>query len=232
MFCIGNNLMCKEPTSGKELIEMMRGKYKNEFYKTLCFSQQVLTYKEGTLKSTEIMHEAYKSPGNLILKFISWDSGDGLIFSNDSLYTINKGAVGKAQYRLHDLLVLGFDVYNVEPEVTIANLKKLNYNLELISEDRCMGKDAWLVGDSSANCFWVDKTSLLFLKMQTRRNNNLRSVEFANYELIDGAPVATIINFYDNAGKLTMVEKYFDVRPFAKLESEIFNPDNFVTAKW
>ena len=166
MFCIVDDLMGIEPTSGKELIEMMRERYQNKFYKTLSFSQQILSFKE------------------------------------DSLYTINDGVVDKVEYHLHDLLVLGFDIYNVEPEVTIANIKKLNYNLDLITEDKCMGKDAWLVGDSSSNCFWVDKSNLLFLKMQTRRNDNSRSVEFINYEHIDGAPVATTIHFYDNTWKL------------------------------
>ncbi|MBP1631154.1 MAG: hypothetical protein H6Q15_2047 [Bacteroidetes bacterium] len=232
MFCIVDNLMGIEPTSGKELIEMMREKYQDKFYKTLCFSQQISRFKEDTVYSTEVMHEAYKSPGNLILKFRSWDCGDGLVFANDSLYTINDGVVDKVEYRLHDILVLGIDVYNVDPEVTIANIKKLNYNLDLITTDKCMGKDAWLVGDPSSNCFWVDKDNLLFLKVQTRRNDISRSVEFINYEYIEGAPVATTINFYDNNGKLTMVEKYFDVRPFAKVDSEIFDPKNFVSAKW
>ncbi len=130
------------------------------------------------------------------------------------------------------MLVLGFDVYNVETEITLSNIKKLDYNLDLIREDQCMGKDAWLVGDPSLNCFWVDRTTLLFLKMQTRRNGSARSVEFVKYEMIDGSPVATVINFYDSSGKLAMVEKYYDVRPFTEVPSEVFNPDNFASAKW
>jgi len=54
----------------------MNERYSGKFYKTLCFSQEVLRYNADTLISTEIMHEAYQSPGNLILKFKDWDSGE------------------------------------------------------------------------------------------------------------------------------------------------------------
>lgn len=93
---------------------------RDKFYKTLCFSQQISRFKEDTVYSTEVIHEAYKSPGNLILKFRSWDSGDGLVFANDSLYTINDGIVDKIEYHFHDILVLGIDLYNIDPESFVS----------------------------------------------------------------------------------------------------------------
>ncbi len=231
--CINTErLSGQEPSCGENLIKLMNERYSGKFYKTLCFSQEVLRYNADTLISTEIMHEAYQSPGNLILKFKDWDSGDGLIFTKDSLYTIQSGKVNKVQYRLHDLLILGLDVYNIETEITIKKLKKLNYNLSLISSDICMNKEAWCVGDKESNCFWVDKSNLLFLKMQVRDKERSRTVEFTEYKTIGGAPVATVINFYDTNNNLIMQERYFNVRPFAEVNPGIFIPENFLNSKW
>lgn len=45
-------------------------------------------------------------------------------------------------------------------------------------------------------------------------------------------PIATRIEFYDADGDLEMVEKYYDIKPFNKLEDVIFDPGNFVLSKW
>jgi len=221
-----------KPLSGKDLIEMMHERYMDKFYKSLTFSQEVLRYNDGKTDSVEVMHEAYLSPGNLILKFGDWESGEGLIFKDDSLYTIKGGKVSSVEYRIHDVLLLGLEVYNIDPEIAIEKLERLNYNLDLISEERCMGRQAWLAGDPAGNCFWVDKENLLFLKVRVRSNNRPRSVEFSKYEIIDDVPVATVIKFYNDKGDLEMVEKYFNVKPFNKLEKTIFEPENFVKARW
>lgn len=232
IFTISERLSGQEPSSGENLIKLMNERYSGKFYKTLCFSQEVLRYDADSLISTEIMHEAYQSPGNLILKFKDWDSGEGLIFTKDSLYTILSGKVDKVQYRLHDLLIIGLDIYNIEKEITVQKLKQLSYNLSLISSDICMGKEARCVGDKASNCFWIDKSNLLFLKMQVRNKERSRSVEFTEYKIIGGAPVVTVINFYDSNNKLTMQERYFNVRPFAEVNPSIFIPENFLKSKW
>nr|HPI45690.1 hypothetical protein [Tenuifilaceae bacterium] len=125
---------CKEPKNGKELIEMMHQKHSQNFYQTLCFSQKVFHYNNDTLISEDIWHEAYKSPGRLILKFTDWNSGNGMIFSNDSLYVFDKGVLAKKIERLHDLIILGLDINNQDPEKTIKQVKRMGYDLTLINE--------------------------------------------------------------------------------------------------
>lgn len=226
------NSFAQKPRDGNELINQMYNANKDKWYETLCFSQEVINYKDGNVVSTDVWLEAYQSPGNLIIKFTDWNSGNGILFSNDSIYSYQAGALQSTKYRIHDLVVLGLDINNIPPETTAKRAESCGYNLNLIAEDQCMGHDAWVVGDKSTNCFWVDKETLLFLKMRRKVGENSREVGFAKYEDIDGFPVATVINFYDTKGELNMVEKYFDIKPNCSVPSTIYNPDNFSSAKW
>lgn len=132
----------QQPASGRELIRQMYEKNHARFYTTLTFSQEVLNYRNDSLLSKDVWHEAYLSPSNLILKFTSWESCNGVIFANDSLYTFEKGALKSTRYRMHDLLVLGFDVNNITPEESITRTEKMGYNLNRIEPSTCMGRKA------------------------------------------------------------------------------------------
>jgi len=222
----------QKPRNGYELIEQMYNANKSNWYETLYFSQEVLHYGNDSVTATDVWHEAYQSPGKLIIKFNDWDSGTGLLFANDTIYSFKEGALESVRYRIHDLVVLGLDINNIPPETTAERAVKCGYNLDLIAEGQCMGRDAWLVGDTTSVCFWVDKESLLFLKMRRRSGENSREVEFARYESINGYPVATVINFNDNNGVLNMVEKYFNITPGCRVPSGTYSPAKFNNARW
>lgn len=220
------------PASGRDLIRQMYEKNHQKFYTTLTFSQKIFNYQNDSVTSTDVWHEAYSSPSNLILKFSSWESGNGVVFAKDSLYTYEKGILKSKRQRVHDLLVLGFDVNNVAPDVMIPRIAGIGYNLNKIERSMCLGRNAWLVGNPETKCFWVDMETLLFLKMSDKTGDNPRSVEFAKYENVEGCPVATEIRFYKNSGRLYMVESYFNVRPNVAVNAEIFNPFRFAEARW
>lgn len=222
----------QQPQNGYELIAQMYNANKANWYKTLCFSQEVLYYKNDSIIANDVWIEAYQSPGNLILKFTNWNSGNGLLFINDSIYTYQKGILQSVKYRIHDLVVLGLDINNIPPETTAQRAEKCGYNLSIITESQCMGHNAWVVGDTANTCFWVDKETLLFLKMRRKTGENSREVEFAKYENVNGYPIATIINFYSNQGELYMVEKYFNINPNCSVPSTIYNPEEFNNAVW
>jgi len=108
----------QKPQNGYELIEQMYNANKSNWYETICFSQEVIHYRNDSVTSTEVWHEAYQSPGNLIIKFNDWNSGTGLLFLNDSIYSYREGALESVRYRIHDLVVLGLDINNIPPETT------------------------------------------------------------------------------------------------------------------
>lgn len=222
----------RKPADGYELIEQMYSANKSNWYETLCFSQEVIRYSNDSITATEVWREAYQSPGNLIIKFNDWNSGTGFLFTNDSVYSYRDGAPESVRFRIHDLVVLGLDINNIPPETTAERAVKCGYDLGLLAEGECMGREAWVVGDTTGTCFWVDRESLLFLKMRRRTGENSREVEFARYENINGYPVATEIRFYDDTGALEMVEKYFNIIPGCMVPVQTFNPDEFKNARW
>lgn len=222
----------RKPQNGYDLIDRMYNANKSNWYETLCFSQEVLRYRNDSIVATEVWHEAYQSPGNLIIKFNDWNSGNGLLFTNDSIYSYRDGTPESVRHRIHDLVVLGLDINNIPPLTTAERAVKCGYNLDIIHEGTCMGRDAWIVGDTTGNCFWADRESFLFLKMRRRSGENSREVEFARYENINGYPVATEIRFYDNNGVLNMVEKYFNIMPGCKVPASTFIPSEFNNARW
>ncbi|MGE0078967.1 MAG: hypothetical protein AB7S48_13995 [Bacteroidales bacterium] len=220
------------PSDGKDLIRMMHKQYLNKWYPSLCFAQNVYNYKNDSLVSTDVWYETYRTPGKLILKFSSWESGNGMIFRNDSLYIFSKGYISNKMLRLHDLIILGFDVYQQKIETTIDQAERMGYNLNLIEKVDLNGNPAWLVGDSSKLCFWVNASNLLFLKMKRVTANAYREVDFAKYEIFDGFPVATLIKFYNAPGKLNMVEEYFNVRVNCNVDDSVFMPQKFNKSAW
>ncbi|HNX84904.1 MAG: hypothetical protein KBB24_08780 [Bacteroidales bacterium] len=222
----------QKPENGYELIEQMYKANKSNWYETLCFTQEVLHYWNDSITSSEVWYEAYQSPGNLIIRFNDWNSGNGMLFTNDTIYSFREDTLESVRYRIHDLVVLGLDINNIPPEITAERAVKCGYNLDLLAEGKCMGRDAWIAGDTLSTCFWADMESLLFLKMRRRSGANSREVEFARYEDINGFPVATEIRFYDKDGVLNMVEKYFNVMPGCRVPAQTFIPSEFNNARW
>ena len=222
----------KDSKMGEDIIRMMHERHKSNWYPSLCFSQKVFNYRNDSLISTDVWHEAYLTPGNLIIKFTSKDSGNGMLFRNDSLYVFDKGAIKSQTERLHDLIILGFEVNTQKPEITIKQIERMGYNLNIVEKTDINGNPAWLIGDTSKLCFWVDEESLLFVKMRRATTTGIREVEFAEYETIKGFPVATLIKFYNNPGKLNMVEKYFNIKVNCSIDNSVFSPQHFNTATW
>jgi len=114
-----------QPKNGHELIKQMYHANKANWYQTLCFSQEVIYYKSDSIVKTDVWSEAYQSPGKLIIKFTGRDNGDGLLFTNDSMYSYQNDTLQSARHRIHDLIVLGLDINNIPPETTSSRAWKL-----------------------------------------------------------------------------------------------------------
>ncbi|MDK2909812.1 MAG: hypothetical protein PWR20_1379 [Bacteroidales bacterium] len=217
--------------SGRDLIHEMHDRHTSQWYRSMCFSQKVLVFRNDSITSEDVWHEAYQSPGNLVIKYSDWDSGNGMLFSKDSLYVFKNGKLAQQIYKIHDLVVLGLDINIQRPEETIFQAEKLGYELSKVEKTKIDGRSYWVVGDTTKLCFWVDE-NLLFYKMRRVAGSSFREIEFAKYEKIDGKPVATVIKFYNGPGKLEIIEEYFNIRLDCEVPPAIFNPSNFNQARW
>jgi len=106
---------CNKIKDGKDVIRLMKKEYNNGYLKNFTFSQAVTQYQNDSIIHKAVWHEAYVSPGKLIIKFDDFNSGNGYVFKHDTVYVLKDNEVVKKQRDIHDLLVLGFDVYEQPP---------------------------------------------------------------------------------------------------------------------
>jgi hypothetical protein len=158
----------QEIRDGQELLRAMHDRYKNSWYQTVTFKQKSTTYKADGSSSAETWYEAASIPGRLRIDIGSPTAGNGYVFFNGDLSVIKDNKVTDTRHSVNMLLVLGFDVYRQDPDITAKIVKEEGYDLSKIHEDTWDGKPAYVVGaakgDLRSKQFWVEKDTLLFLR--------------------------------------------------------------------
>lgn len=221
--------------TGTDVIRLMKDKYNNSYIRNFTFSQQVIQYDGDSITHKTIWHEAYSSPNQLIIKFDNYNSGNGYVFNNDSIYIMKNNQVESKYRDIHDLLVLGFDVYTQPVQITIDKLTEKGYDLDKVHETNLLGKDVYCVGTENekgeSNRFYIDKEHLLFIKMINYNHSRYNEAIFDNFKMVNGKYIATKVIFLNN-GEPIMIEEYFDMDFPETLDNGIFDPKNFKDAHW
>lgn len=222
--------------SGEDLIGAMHKKYNGKWYQTLTFEQQTLRYDTaGNITSEELWYEALRMPDKLTIKIDNFDSGNGMMIRNDSLYQFNNGSIAGTRPMLHPLLILGFSVYNQPVDKTVADLKALGVDFEKFHKRSYKGRRVYVVGalegDDTSTQFWIDKEKMLFVRLiQDFGQGRSQDIRFNNYQPLGNAWIAPEVLFYGN-GKLRLKEVYTNIRT-PELDNEIFNPNFFAKSRW
>lgn len=224
--------------SGEALVKKMHEEYNDSWYDYLTFEQETIFYKAGEVERSQTWYEALAAPGRLVIKFDSLDSGNGVIFRQDTQYVFQQNKLVQQAPRIHDLLVLGFDVYKQDPAETVRKLEARGYDLGKIYESEWQGRPAYVVGaagadDSTSNQFWIDKERLYFVRL-LRANAQTGSVDetlFNNYEQAGGGWVAPEVLFYRD-GELMLRERYSNIKVRDTMKASIFDLRDFEGASW
>lgn len=222
--------------NGEELVEAMHKKYKGKWYQTLTFEQQTLRYDTaGKVTSEELWYEAMQMPDKLTIKINNFDSGNGMMMRNDSLYQFSGGSIAGTRPMLHPLLILGFSIYNQPVEKTMKDLKALGVDFDKFHKKVYQGKKVYVVGadegDENSTQFWIEKDRLLFVRLiQNFGEGRSQDIRFNKYQPLDKAWIAPEVLFYGN-GKLRLKEVYSNIRT-PELGIEVFNPNFFTKSRW
>lgn len=222
--------------TGNEIIEKMHEEKDGKWGRNMRFDQNVFLYRNDSLVKEEVWQEILSSPQNLQIRFNGFETGNGILFKNDSIYYFANEKLSRKEERVHHLLLMGFDVYFLPPYETQNKLKDLGFELDRSYEKNTEIGTVYVVGtndpnDSRSSQFWINKEKPYLEKLALNRNGNISEVNMNNYQIIDSFPVATEIDFYTN-GALYMVEKYFDVSFPENVDPAIFDPTNFAEMKW
>ena len=214
-----------------ELISTMHSKYAKSWYESVTFSQRAIFYKNGQVDREEIWHEAIKMPDKLIIKFNKMDGGEGILFMADSQYVFKENRIVQSGKKIHDLMVLGFSVYNNSPEVTLGKMKECGFDIDKFTVETQDDSTFYVVGSDEAR-FWIESKTLLFTKLQKRgKDGTLSEVIFKEYIPLKGGWIETEVLFL-RSGKLNLRELYYDVQSPKKLSNDLFKIENFAGKKW
>lgn len=224
-------------SDGKEVIAAMYKKYEGgkKWYKHFTFTQEIQFYRNDSVIKTEVWHEAGSFPGKLSIKFDSKDSKNGVIFTSHKVYSIKDGVAKEPKPMVHDLILMGFDVYFLKPERTIQLLDSLGFDLKQMHEDVFEGRKVYVVGAQPGNektpQFWIDAERLYMHRIIYKKNNNITDCIFGDYEKVNGNWAAKKIIF-KNDGQLQVIEKYYDLKFPKELDPAVFDPARFGQAKF
>lgn len=220
---------------GEAVIKAMYNMYNDKWFKHFTFTQDAIFYKDGKEDKKEVWHEAVTFPGNLVIKYDSMGSKNGVIFTNNTVCSIKDGIAKTPRPFIHDLLLVGFDVYFLQPERSIRLLDSLGYNLKLVHEDVFEGRKVIVVGaekgDEKSNQFWIDAEHLYMHRVVYNKVTVLMDVVFANYDIIEKNRVAKKVIFKQN-GQLILIEQYYNIKFPQKLNMDIYIPEKFSETKW
>lgn len=223
-------------SDGAEVVSAMYHKWENKWYPNFAFEQKAIFYEDDRVTKEEVWQEIYSQPGNLHIRFNGFETGNGLVFAEDSVYSFVGGELKSKRPLIHNLVLLSFDVYFYKPDVTVKKLQQLGFNLQQMTETTWQGRKVYVIGtndlaDTTSSQFWVDKERLYTVRSIVNTNGAVRDVEINNYKLIENNWVATEIIFKMN-GKKTMYEEYYNISFPAKADKSWFDPKQFVTTRW
>jgi hypothetical protein len=228
----------QEIRGGEDLLRAMHDRYKDSWYQTLTFKQKSTTYKPDGSSSAETWYEAASIPGKLRIDIGPPAAGKGYLFIDGDLIVIKDNKVADTRHSVNMLLVLGFDVYRQDPQITAKIVSEEGYDLSKIHEDTWEGKPAYVVGavkgDLKSKQFWVEKNSLLFLReIEPARKDaeKTEDIRFIHYGPLAGAWIAAGVEVYSE-GRKVFSEDYSEIQANVKLDPDTFDAQKFATTHW
>ena len=123
-------------TTARDLLEAMHARYDGKWYRTLTFLQHNTQHDPDGKIEHSTWREWLQAPGRLRIEFQPPDSGNGVLFANDSIFPFRHDSLLASRSFVHPLLVLGFDVYMQPVERTVAQLQQAPrvFDLSVLSE--------------------------------------------------------------------------------------------------
>lgn len=219
-------------SNGFSLVKTMYSKYSLNWYSNLTFKQEVFRVKDDSIVSREVWILAYSSPSKLHIRYSDFNSGRGWLIANDSIYTYNNFNLIGSHHRIHELMVIGLDIYNILPEMSVERIKQLGIDFSRFEIVTIKGKRLYQIGNPEAICFWVYANNLLFYGIRkVNESGDVKDTFFEHYKTLYGKPIATEVHYFLN-GNMFIFERYSEIRFPTYLHNDIFIPAKFKDIMW
>jgi hypothetical protein len=219
--------------TAEQLVTAMHNRYAGKWYPTLAFVQKNTRYLADGRTDTSTWSEVLSLPGKLRIDVEPRANGNGNIYRNDTVYVFNNGRLVRQARAPHPLLLLGFDVYFIPVERSIATLREMGFDLSRLHESTWQGRRAYVVGaapgDTRARQFWVDGDRLVFVRLiepSRRDTTKTAEIRFNRYYQVGEAWLSPEVEFLID-GARDFLEEYTEIETGVPLEEHLFDP-----ARW
>jgi hypothetical protein len=207
----------------------MHDRYAGHWYRTLTFVQTTTRHLASGRDTVMTWYESVSVPGKLRIDIGPPADGNGVLYTADSTYRLQHGAVTKAVAGGNELLALAFDVYAQPVDTTLAQLRRAGFDLTKSHADAWAGRKVWVVGaaqgDTVALQFWIDQERLVLL----RQLGPTVDARFNNYQRAGGGWISPDVDLLVG-GKLVQHEQYFQITADRALSDALFDPHQWTTA--
>lgn len=235
--CAGNRPgpAATPPQDGTALLRQMREAYVGKWFKTVTFVQQTIQTRPNGVVDTTIWYEALLSPDRLRIDFSDPKSGNGVIYTADSVYVVRGGKVARTAASGNPFLPFVQGVYDQPLETTLRQIQPYKFDLTKIRTATWDGRTAYVVGSQSASDttspqFWIDRDRLVVVRMILGLNPaapaERADIVLRDYRPVGGGWLAVQVDIMEG-GKVVQKEVYSDWRGNVELPA-----DFFVAEKW
>jgi hypothetical protein len=223
--------------SAGDVVRAMRARYDGQWYRTLTFVQTSTWYAaDGQPTRSELWYEAAVMPGRLRIDLGSPTSGNGALYRADSVYQFQEGRIVAARPGRNILMLLGFDIYLLDPDRALRMLSEEGYDTTRFHRATADGRQYYVIGaspgDTTTKQAWIEADRLLFWRIRDRgaaAGAPLTEIRFQKYVQHGGGWVAEEVDFLRD-GQRFFFETYADVRAGVPLDDRLFQPATFTTA--
>lgn len=220
---------------GARVIRQMHDKYQNVWFTTTSFAQKTTTYDASGKAKVEMWYEHIQLPGKLRIDIGPAADGNAMILNEGQLHTFKQGKLIESHPMVSLALLLGFDVYQQSPDITLAKLRQEGIDTAKVHEESWDGRAVHVVGadrgDTSSHQIWVDKERLLLLRIlaPARNEPNVSSdIRFLDFRKQPRGMIAARIDVY-RKDRLVMSEEYTDIETDKPLDAAWFDPSKLST---
>ena len=225
-------------TSTYQLVQAMQSKYAKSWYKTATFVQKTTDYDKDGNKKISTWYEALSVPGSLRIDFTPVKDGNGILFTDNKIYSFKDGKQDSSRPFVHPLMILGFDIYKLPPEKVLEVLKGLKFDLAILHEDTWQGRPVYVVGakqgDLHSAQFWIDQKNLYFVRMLRPAGKDgaqTQETQFNRYQRLGGGWMAPEVIFKVD-DQIRTTEEYSEMRADVSLDSKLFDPQYWTSVHW
>jgi len=170
------------------------------------------------------------------IRYDSFESGNGSLYRNDSVYDFRNGELVNARSFVHYILLLTTSIYFNDEKESLYKLKDFGIDLTKIHETIWNNEEIIIIGstditDMTVSQVWIQKENLYVLRTILIVDDKIQDTEFSNYTETNNYFVPTKIVFKSNGIKFIEIHNS-NIQFPEHVDISYFHINNFSLKEW